>query len=132
MVADGAGAVDLGGTRIEVRVIGQHSTAVPLAYSEAAAVEEQSGRTVRPDVVSGYGIRRIHIIGDVENGTCFVEWLAEGTYSGAIEGISAATEKESFGGVSVLKIEGGQIVESRVYRNAPTGEKLMYLKAMDQ
>lgn len=72
------------------------------------------------------------LVADVEQKICFVEWVAEGTYSGVIEGHEEPGEKESFGGVSALTIENNQIVESRVYRNASQGERRMFLSRMDQ
>lgn len=65
---------------------------------------------------------------DPQQGICFVEWMAEGTYSGVLEGTQASDEKESFNGLSALTIKDSQIVETRVYRDAPKGEKAMFLR----
>ena len=66
MVAHFRGAIDLGQAGIEIGVLRDRTT-VPLAHRHAVAVQVQPGRTPRPDLVCRYRIRRIEVVGHVND-----------------------------------------------------------------
>ena len=60
--------IDLGYSRIEIRVFGQHRAAIPLSHGHATAIEAEPQRTTWPQFVSGHRVCRIDVAGEIKHG----------------------------------------------------------------
>ena len=79
------------------------------------------------DMIPNLKFEIVTVAADEQAQRCFVEWSATGEHKVADLSAGAAAKSEvKFGGTTVLQVQDGKVVESRVYRDAPKGERASF------